>query len=309
MHTMPSGLFEFKVTDPAPTCGRWKEHMPAGRAQQPYRLYINARNFWRSKVEFEFTRAELQAILNDVSAAADQDDWGAKALLANFYLEGLGPLDTNSVLVSDPEMSVKIVKQAVAAGQAWANYDLGVAYENGYGGIVQDSKIAWAYYRKAAELGSPEAQMALADAYEKSKQPIIAKNLRLCAYNQGFGPAAKMLGMISELEENFEEALRYYQDGVRYGNSRSAYSLMIFFDIKRWDRFTPKQLSELRGLNLSPDYERSKRYEIVADALKLNPDLRLSHLDKILPLPPVELPPWTSVQDAIEPERDGPPTY
>jgi len=39
----------------------------------------------------------------------------------------------------------------------WGYYDLGVAYEHGYGGAVQDDQIAWAYYLKAAELGSPEA--------------------------------------------------------------------------------------------------------------------------------------------------------
>ena len=62
MHTMPPGLYEFKVTDPPPACASWKDRMPQHRDLEAYRLYSKARNFWRSKVEFEFTRHELLGI-------------------------------------------------------------------------------------------------------------------------------------------------------------------------------------------------------------------------------------------------------
>lgn len=83
--------------------------MPRQHDPEPYHLYIKARDFWRSRIEFEFTRAELLGILADVKLAADKGDWGAKALLAHFYLEGLGPLDTNMVIDSEPEKSVQLV--------------------------------------------------------------------------------------------------------------------------------------------------------------------------------------------------------
>jgi hypothetical protein len=42
---------------------------------------------------------------------------------------------------------------------------------------------------------------------------------------------------------------------------------------------------------------------------ELNPDLKLTRLDHVLPLPPAELPAWQSINNAIESEPDGPPTY
>jgi TPR repeat protein len=309
MHTMPPGLYEFKVTDLPPTCGRWKDHMPRQRDPDPYRLYIKARNFWRSKVEFEFTRQELLGILADVKLAADKGDWGARALLAHFHLHGLGHLDTNKVLDSEPEKGVQIIRQAVAAGQAWGYYDLGVAHEHGYGGAAMDEAISWAYYRRAAELGSPDAQMALADAYEEAGQNDVAQTLRLCAYKQEHGPAATLLGTIAEVRGAFSEALKYYQDGAQFGDKDAAMALMVFFLNEEWNFYRADQLARLRELELQPDSERSKRYEEIQDALALNPDLKLRRLDKVLPLPPAELPSWKGVQDAIEPEKDGPPSY
>lgn len=263
--------------------------MPRQRDLEAYRLYIKARNLWRSKQEFEFTREELQGILVDVRLAAEKDDWGARALLAHFYLEGLGPLDTNKVLDSEPEKGVQIIRQAVAAGQAWGYYDLGVAHQYGYGGAVMDKAISWAYYRRAAEPGSPDAQMALAEAYENAKRHDDALQLRMCAYKQEHGPAADLLGLIAEVEGRFAEALKYYQDGTRFGNKEAAAALMLFFWSENWNQFTAEEMSTLRELELKPDDERYSRYKIIKNALELNPDLRLKLLDKVLPLPPAEL--------------------
>ena len=286
--------------------------MPHQRDPEPYRLYIKARNFWRSKVEFEFTRAELLGILADVTMAADKGDWGARALLAHFYLTGLGPLDKNKVLDSEPNKSLEIVRQAVSAGQAWGYYDLGVAHEHGYGGAAMDEAISWAYYRRAAELGSPDAQLALADAYEKAKQNDAAKGLRLCAYNQKHGPAAALLGLIAKVHGDYSEALSYYQDGTRFGDKKSAAALMLFFWSETWNYYTPDQRNKLRELSLQPDGDRKQRYSEILAALELNPDLRFTRLDHVLPLPlpPSPLPePWNGFQSALEPEADGPPTY
>lgn len=309
MHTMPPGLYEFKVTDPVPTCGRWKDHMPRERDPEAYRIYIKARNYWRSKKEFEFTRQELQSILADVRLAAEKGDWGAKALLAYFHLRGLGHLDTNKVLDPELEKGVQIIRQAVAAGQAWGYYDLGVAHQYGYGGAAMDHVISWAYYRRAAELGSPDAQMALAEAYEDAKRRDDALYLRTCAYKQEHGPAAMFLGRDAKLDGDFAQALKYYQDGTRFGSKEAAAALMIFFENENWKHFQAEHMSKLRELELKPDAERENRYSEIREALELNPDLRLKLLDKVLPLPPAELPPWNGVRDAIAPETDALPTY
>jgi len=306
---MPPGLSDFKVTDPVPTCGRWKDHMPRQRDPKAYRLYIKARNYWRSKGEFEFTREELLGILADVTRAADKGDWGAKALLAHFHIIGLGHLDTNKLLDSEPDKGVQIVREAVAAGQAWGFYDLGVAHEHGYGGAVMDEAISWAYYRRAAELGSPDAQMALAEAYRKAGRDKDALAMRMCAYKQEHGPAAMYFGRVAELRGNFFEALKHYQAATRFGSEEGAAALMLFFAPDEWNQFTREELARLRESDLQPDAERKRRYKEIDHALDLNPDLRFTRLDKAVPLPPAELPPWNGIQDAMEPETNDQPTY
>jgi TPR repeat protein len=302
-------LQAFDVNGPIPTCGRWKDTMPKTRDPVAYRLYINARKLWRSKIEWQLTHQEALSILHDVQAASNQGDWGARALMAYFYRSGLGPLDKNHVLDPDADRSVEIVRLAVAAGQAWGYYDLGVAHEHGYGGAAQDAQIAWAYYRKAAELGSPEAQMALASAYLKAKRRDAEEAMVMCAYRQGHGPAAYDLGITAEGFKNFAAALEYYHAGTRFGSKESAIALRIMFAPKKWSLRDQQDQNALKQLSILPDPERKSRYDQISDALDLNPDLKLTRLDQVLPLPPAELPPWQGIQDAVEPEQDGPPTY
>lgn len=309
MHTIPVGLQAFDVNGPIPTCGRWKDTMPKTRDPEAYRLYIAARKLWRSKIAWQFTRQELLGIFNDVQTAANRGDWGARALMAYFYRHGLGPLDTNHVLDPDADKLVEILRSAVAAGQAWGYYDLGVAHEHGYGGAAQDEQIAWAYFLKAAELGSPEAQMALASAYLKAERHDAEEAMVMCAYKQGHGPAAYKLGNYAKLFKNFAAALEYYQAGVKFGSKDSAVALRIMFDTKHWSSREKQDQVALRELGILPDPERKSRYDQISDALDLNPDLKFIRLDKVLALPPAELPTWQGVQDATEPEPDGPPTY
>ncbi|WP_305824608.1 SEL1-like repeat protein [Massilia brevitalea] len=309
MHTMPPGLLAFDVNGPIPECGRWKDTMPRTRDPAAYRLYINARKLWRSKIEWQLTRQEALSILHDVQAAANLGDWGARALMAYFYRTGLGPLDKNHVLDPDADKSVEIVRSAVAAGQAWGYYDLGVAHEHGYGGAAQDKQIAWTYYLKAAELGSPEAQMTLAEAYLKAQRRDAEKAMVMCAYRQGHGPAAYKLGIRAELRKDFAEAVEYYQAGTKFGSKLSAAVMMLMFDTKDWSQRDKQEQVVLRELEILPDPERKSRYKQINQALDLNPDLKLTRLDQVLPLPPAELPAWKGIQDAIELEPDGQPTY
>jgi len=309
MHTMPPGLQAFDVNGPTPECGRWKDTMPRTRDPAAYRLYIEARKLWRTKIAWQLTRQEFLSIFHDVQAAANQGDWGARALMAHFYRNGLGPLEKNHVLDIDLDKSVEIVRSAVAAGQAWGYYDLGVAHEHGYGGAAQDEQIAWAYYLKAAELGSPEAQMALASAYLKINRDDDEEAMVMCAYRQGHGPAAYKLGSYAELRKDFRGALEYYQAGAKFGSELSAAVLMLMFDAKDWSQRDKQEQVVLRELEILPDPERKSRYKQIDQALDINPDLKFTRLDQVLPLPPAELPAWKGIQDAIEPEPDGPPSY
>jgi len=307
MHAMPNGLSEFRIGDLPPVCGRWRDSMPKERNSGVYVRYMGARRLLRSKIEWQLTKEELEFILSTVQLSAQQGDWGARALLASFYRDGLGPLSSNNVLEADPQKAVDIARVAIAAGQAWGYHDLGVAYENGYGGVPYDPKIAWAYYLKAAKLGSPEAQMALAQAYSDAKQPEAAMTMRMCAYQQGHGPAANKLGSIANAREEFGKAIAFYQDGVKFGSEDAAAALFFYFDASSWFAFEKAKQEALRNLGIIPDAERSRRYWEIRNALHINPDLRLTRIDQYLPLPPASIPPWNGFEDAVE--ADAVPSY
>lgn len=306
MHAIPPGLSRFDVTGPVPSCDSWKAHMPTVRDPKPYRIYIDARNRWRSKIAWQFTKDELTQILADVRTAADMGDWGAWALLSYFYLHGLGPLPKNKVLDQDEFKSVAIARMAVEAGQAWGYYDVGVAHQYGYGGAYYDLDIAWAYYLKAAELGSPYAQMALAEAYLHAGRMDAEAQMLQCAYQQGHGPAASQLARIARLDRKYLESLRLEQDGLRFGSKESATYLFLIFG---GDEGTMFRNELLVPLGFGADPERYRRYKEISDALNVNPDLRFGRLDSVLPLPPAELPEWRGIQDAMDPEPAGPPSY
>jgi uncharacterized protein len=309
LHDLPHGFKRFDRSGQLPACGRWKEHMPAARDPSAYRLYIEARGIWHSKIGWQLTRAETTRILADVSKAADLGDWGARALMAHFYMHGLGTLESNHVLDADPEKAVEIRRAAAEAGLPWGLYDLGVAYEHGYGGVTQDEDLAWAYYLRAAQLGSPEAQMALASAYGKAGRRNEVEVMLRCAYQQGHGPAAYELGMWAEVRNQFQDAINLYHDGVKFGCADCAAALELLF--MRGHSLNAKQdeIDRMKELQITRDPERERRYNAIYHALKVNPDLRLKRLDNIVPLPPAPLPEWSGLEAAIEPAPEGPPTY
>lgn len=306
MHKMPSNLTPFNIADPAPACARWRDQMPKTRGREAYRTYIAARKLWRDKGEWELSRDALLGILTDVKQAAKKGDWGAKALLAHFYLEGLGGTRANNVLPMNKEKAVEIEREAAAHGQAWGFYDLGVAHEYGYGGVAQDKEIAWAYYLKAAKLGSPEAQLTLAEAYQQAGRLEQRKLMLECAYAQGNGVAAYELGFLAGMEKRPKDALRHYQDGIKFGSKDCAGVLLIVFHEKYWTEYREELLEPL---GLVADPARSKRYRDITKALEINPDLRFGQLDAVLPLPPAQLPEWRGIEAALTPEPEGAPTY
>jgi hypothetical protein len=283
--------------------------MPTSRDPVAYGLYIEARHVFRSKAAWQLTPEETTRILTDVRKAADLGDWGARALMAHFYLRGLGVLESNHVLDAAPEKAVEIARAAAKALQPWGLYDLGVAHEHGYGGVPMNNELAWAYYLKAAQLGSPEAQMTLASAYAAQGKMNEEEMMVQCAFRQGHGPAAFALGVDRRVSKNFKESISYFYEGVKFGSKDCASALYQLFDTGYWITTAEAGKAALKDLHILSDGERSSRYRVIYNALAINPDLRLKLLHQVLPMPPTELPPWSGVEDAVEPESSDLPTY
>lgn len=158
-------------------------------------------------------------------------------------------------------------------------YDLGVAYEHGYGGAHHDLNLAWAYYLRAAQLGGPEAQMVLAQAYSDAGRSGDEETMLLCAYAQGHGDAAYKLAIKEENRMQFDQAIKIYQQGVKYGSKDCSASLELLFMRGHWLNQDDHEVALLQGLGIALDIERKSRYSAIYDALEINPDLRLSKLD------------------------------
>jgi TPR repeat protein len=182
--------------------------------------------------------------------------------------------------------TVDLAEQLIAAGIPGGYYDMGHYLELGYG-VKQDERAARIYIRKAADMGSPEAQAYVGKLLSpKDRDPEIARQMRQCATDQGNRDAANELGIDLATDKLYPEALNVFQKGVAAGDVLSAYALQYGFDAIPSDK--------LYYMGLSKDPERSRRYSLIwkflSDHDGLNP--KVPDIAQIVPLPPAKLPPW-----------------
>ena len=192
-------------------------------------------------------------------------------------------------LTSAPQAAketINLVQESLARQIPGAYYDMGHYLELGYG-VKQDSAAARAYFRRAADLGNPEAQYYVANTLRRIKGAgDVAFTMLRCAKEQGHAEAAIDYGVATQHQKNFPDALAAYQVAVQSGDSASALTLEIAFD-------APEQDS-LYYLALEKDTERSRRYKLIGNFLDKYEHLgaKVPDIDQIVPLPPAKLPDW-----------------
>ena len=225
--------------------------------------------------------------------------WKAQFNLAGLYLEGQGvPFDPNEAL----RLTEDLMRQGVPA--AWFN--MGHYYLSGVGPLKQDATVAYAFFQRAADMGSLHAQAMLGKALDSDlNEPprlwanrAIGRQMLECAFAQGSGEAAYELGLSYEsdargvVERNESEALyakavqRYHQ-GVKFGSQDCANGMSSLFG-----------LGEATVGN-AKDPIRARRYSVIGDYLWHHPDTRLPNLDRVLPLPPAKLPTWDGEAESL----------
>lgn len=230
--------------------------------------------------------------------AAERQHWQAILNLASLYLEGRSP-------PHGAEDAVQLVEQAITLGVPAAFDRMGTYYMNGTG-VQQDASRAYAFWQQAANMGSPEALTFLGEKlisvedhperFQWANEEVGTKMLE-CAYRQGYGEAAYELAFqysipTSHAPSRMEmtQALKILHEGVKYGCQKCAASLA--------SEFSAMQLpSEMIAPNL--DKARAERYRTLSRALDFDPSRRFPNLDKILPLPPAQLPPWNGDRDTL----------
>lgn len=201
--------------------------------------------------------------------------------------------------------TIDLVEQLITAGVPGGYYDMGHYLELGYG-VTQNAEKARRYFRKAADMGSPEAQAYVGKLLSAPEAaPDIARQMQRCAVDQGFGTAANELGIDLSTNKLFSEAVQVFQNGVKAGDTLSALALEEGFK-------GPPEPDGLYYLALRSDPERSRRYQLIGKFIDENDGLnpKVPDIDKIVPLPPAELPPWDGTfqwqrerEAAVPPQR------
>lgn len=227
-------------------------------------------------------------------AAADRGHWKAMLNLASLYVEGRVPGGA-------PTEAVTLVERAMKIGAPGAYDRMGVYHLNGTA-VAPNADRAYEFFQRAAQLGSPDAMVYLGEKldvgpdYESPgywANGRVALKLFECAFSQGYGLAADRLyydyfapraenGRITGRPTSVtkQRALKILHEGVKLGCMECARALFVEFDTNE-DSVAPHR-----------DKARSKRYHMLTLALDFNPRRRFPNLDKVLPLPPAELPPW-----------------
>ena len=248
-----------------------------------YALYHDLHNMWTGK--------KGDAVWNGLARyyriAAMNGDYKANIRLQ--YLLKSGRISSDMPQTEVHNLNEELAKQLPAT----AYYNLYGYLDVGYG-VRTEKDGKYAYLRKAADLGSREAQYVVADMLGKINDDDtlemrikLIDQLRTCASEQGVGDASDMLGIRLGRKKEYQKAIEVFYQGVKNGSDSSARRLAHAFSGK------PKE-GDMYFLNLSEDQERSRRYSIIEDYLSdkdyLQP--KVPDLDDIVPLPPAPLPKW-----------------
>ena len=268
-----------------------KEELPplSEETQQLYNyaLYHDLHNMWTGNKGDEV----WNGLARYYRIAAANGDYKANVRLQ--YLLNTGRISTDMPQTEVYNLNEELAKQLPAT-----------AYYNLYGYLDEDYGVRteeggkYAYLRKAADLGSREAQYTVAEMLEdiedqnESEEAFkyrmsIAKDLYSCASEQGLGEASNELALGLLFHKKYSEALIVLHQGVINGNDSSAHRLDKGFSGQYKD-------GDMYFLNVPEDKERSKRYNIIWNYLTDNDYLqpKVPDLDEIVPLPPAKLPKW-----------------
>ena len=247
-----------------------------------YARYHDLHNMWNGKPG-DLTWQDAAAYYRIAAANGDY-----KANVRLQYLLRTGRVNASNAKKETLKLNDLLMNQLPGT----AHYHSYLYLKYGYGLIGADEL---AYLRKAADLGSKEAQYDLGEIFGSitDNQTLeVRKHLKTqlfsCASEQGHGNASESLGIILGIRKEYSQAVKAFHQGVKNGNDGAARRLSRGFTVG------VSENNKMDYLALKPDAERHMRYKTIARYLSDNDYLqpKVPDLDKIVPLPPAKLPPW-----------------
>jgi hypothetical protein len=265
------------------TCTHEKDRIPP-RNPEAEQLYKHARWLVKGNIlkQDSTVYPSIERLIRIATAYGhDKANIALREMLENSQAVSPDPVNEIIDLVQD------LIKRGIPAGY----YDMGWYLEHGYG-VTADQELAFKYYRKSADMGSPQGQYLVGDKLSDQTKTSaeIAKigwSMYRCAADQHYAKAANEFGIYLKQIGSKSEAIKYYQIASAEGLAVAPSSLS--------DAFSEKYHAHPNwGLNQAVDTEREKRYEVIEKFLSdyeyLNP--KVPDIDEIVPLPPAKLPPW-----------------
>jgi len=131
------------------------------------------------------------------------DESAAKPESKNFATERMDPTPVGAIEKAPVALPQEMgpLQTLAQRGDAKAQFELGVRYAEGRGGLTRDSKLAAQWFSKAADQGMTLAQYRLGSLYEK-----------------GLG-----------VERSYERARSLYEKAANAGNARAMHNLGVLF--------------------------------------------------------------------------------
>ena len=254
------------------TCVRETDKVPP-ISPEAEKLFQQARSMEKASGAKDFN-----AIAKLYDKAGELGHWKALQNLQVLYYQGLADHPKPAQHVID--INEKLIKLAVPIGY----YNMATYLEQGYG-VKQDKAAAMVYYRKSADMGSPNGQTYVGKLLTwDAKQFDIGVPMLECAMNQGSGAAAwEIAGYYQMFKNDYANALKYAQKAASLGSELAIGAVAESF---------AEGSNAIRDYKTGIDKERATRYKTIEKEIQRNPSARFPDIDKIVPLPPAPLPAW-----------------
>ncbi|KAK7422220.1 Chitin synthase 4 [Neonectria punicea] len=227
-----SGLFNKGKEDPNSAFPLFVLAAKHGHAESGYRTALSYEFGWGC-------RKDPAKAVQFLRAAASKGHPGAMTRLGKACLSG----DLGEKRYREGIKWMKLAAEAADSQYNSAPYQLGCLYETGYGDdVFKDDSYAAELFTQAADLGHPEANFRLGDAYEHGKlscprDPALSVHFYTGAAERGHAGAMMglcawyMVGAEPILEKDEEEAYEWARRSADLGYVKAQYAVGYFTEM------------------------------------------------------------------------------
>jgi len=170
----------------------------------------------------------------------------------------------------DYQRAVKEFKAGADAGQAEAEFDLGVMYAQGFG-VLRDLNLAASWYRKAADQGNAEAEFALGQMYAQGwgvprDTADAIRWFQMANSVDSDGPPTDWMSLTGYgIEKDPQQAAYWYQQAANSGHPEAQYFLALLYSsgkgVKKDEEQAERWISSSASQGYSPAMaELGKRF-------------------------------------------------